>query len=181
MICTDKSGTWRAWRKLIHSGNIGSQSVNYANSAGSVAWGNVTGKPSSYTPASHTHSYAGSSSAGGSATSAVKLDTATAGSATQPVYFTGGKPAACTYTLGKSVPSNAVFTDTDTKNTAGSTDTSSKIFLVGATSQAASPQTYSDNQVYATNGQLNGNTMRVAEKVTMQYNSSTESLDFVFA
>ena len=61
---------------------------------------------------SHTHSYAGSSSAGGSATSAVKLDTATAGSATQPVYFTGGKPVATTYTLGASVPSGAKFTDT---------------------------------------------------------------------
>lgn len=61
---------------------------------------------------SHTHPYAGSASAGGSATSAVKLDTSTAGSATQPVYFSGGKPVACTYTLGKSVPSNAVFTDT---------------------------------------------------------------------
>lgn len=35
-----------------------------------------------------------------------------AGSETQPVYFSGGKPVACTYTLGKSVPSNAVFTDT---------------------------------------------------------------------
>ena len=33
------------WRELIHSGNIGSQSVNYADSAGSIAWGNVTGKP----------------------------------------------------------------------------------------------------------------------------------------
>ena len=32
-----------------------STSVDYANSAGSVAWGNVTGKPSTYTPASHTH------------------------------------------------------------------------------------------------------------------------------
>ena len=63
---------------------------------------------------SHTHSYAGSSSAGGSATSAVKLDTTTAGSATQPVYFTGGKPTACTYTLGCSVPSGAKFTDTNT-------------------------------------------------------------------
>lgn len=64
-----------------------------------------------YASSSHTHSYAGSSSAGGSATSAVKLDTS-AGSATQPVYFSGGKPVACSYTLGKSVPSNAVFTDT---------------------------------------------------------------------
>lgn len=69
---------------------------------------------SAYAAASHTHNYAGSSSAGGSATSAVKLDTSSAGSATQPVYFSDGKPVACTYTLGKSVPSNAVFTDTDT-------------------------------------------------------------------
>lgn len=45
---------------------------------------------------SHTHSYAGSSSVGGSATSAVKLDTTTAGDANTPVYFTGGKPVACT-------------------------------------------------------------------------------------
>ena len=59
----------------------------------------------------HTHQYAGSSSVGGSANSAVKLDSS-AGSATQPVYFSGGKPVAITYTLGKSVPSNAVFTDT---------------------------------------------------------------------
>ena len=60
---------------------------------------------------SHTHSYAGSSSVGGSATSAIKLDSS-AGSATQPVYFSDGKPVSCTYTLGKSVPSDAVFTDT---------------------------------------------------------------------
>lgn len=46
--------------------------------------------------------------------------------------------------------------DTDTKNTAGSTDTSSKIFLIGATSQAANPQTYSHDTVYiGTDGCLN--------------------------
>ena len=55
--------------------------------------------------------YAGSSSVGGSANSAVKLDSS-AGSATQPVYFNNGKPVKTTYTLGKSVPSDAVFTDT---------------------------------------------------------------------
>lgn len=59
----------------------------------------------------HTHNYAGSSSAGGSANSAVKLDSS-AGSATQPVYFADGKPVATTYTLGASVPSGAKFTDT---------------------------------------------------------------------
>lgn len=44
---------------------------------------------------------------------------------------------------------------TDTKNTAGSTDTSSKIFLIGATSQAANPQTYSHDTAYVgTDGKL---------------------------
>lgn len=87
---------------------------NFVGTASAVPWSGITGKPSTYTPSSHTHNYAGSSSAGGSANSAVKLDTTTSGSATQPVYFSGGKPVACTYTLGKSVPSNAVFTDTNT-------------------------------------------------------------------
>lgn len=96
------------------SGTWGINITGNAGSASSVAWGNVSGKPSTFTPASHTHNYAGSGSSGGSANSAVKLDTSTAGSATKPVYFSGGKPVACTYTLGKSVPSNAVFTDTNT-------------------------------------------------------------------
>ena len=38
--------------------------------------------------------------------------------------------------------------DTDTKNTAGSKDTSSKIFLIGATSQAANQETYSHDTAY---------------------------------
>ena len=40
---------------VIHSGSIGSQSVNYASSAGSVAWGNITSVPSTFTPTSHNH------------------------------------------------------------------------------------------------------------------------------
>lgn len=39
-------------------------------------------------------------------------------------------------------------TPTNTKNTAGSTDSSSKLFLIGATSQAANPQTYSHDTAY---------------------------------
>jgi hypothetical protein len=46
-----------------------------AATASSVAWGNITGKPSTFAPSSHTHNYAGSSSAGGAATSAIKLST----------------------------------------------------------------------------------------------------------
>ena len=55
--------------------------------------------------------YGFSGSLSGNASTATAL-TSNAGSTTQPIYFSGGKPVACTYTLGKSVPSNAVFTDT---------------------------------------------------------------------
>ena len=51
-----------------------------------------------FAAASHTHNYAGSSSSGGSATSAVKLTTS-AGSATEPVYFSDGKPVKCSRAL----------------------------------------------------------------------------------
>jgi hypothetical protein len=43
-------------------------------------------------------------------------------------------------------------TGSDTLNTAGSTDIATKIFLVGASSQAASAQTYSDDEVFTTGG-----------------------------
>lgn len=42
------SGKWSGWFKL---------NAGYADSAGSVAWANVTGKPSSYTPSAHTHAW----------------------------------------------------------------------------------------------------------------------------
>ena len=40
------AGSWKDWETIIDSSNIGSQSVNYAASAGSVAWTNVSGRPS---------------------------------------------------------------------------------------------------------------------------------------
>ena len=52
------------------------------------------------------------------AETATKLTTANAGSTTQPVYFTDGKPAPISYTIAKSVPSNAVFTDVNVTQTA---------------------------------------------------------------
>lgn len=73
----------------------------------------VTKGSGDYAAASHTHNYAGSGSAGGSANSAIKLDSS-AGSAIQPVYFKDGKPVATTYTLNKTVPADAKFTDTNT-------------------------------------------------------------------
>jgi len=49
-------------------------------------------------------------------------------------------------------------TDNDTKNTAGSTDSSKKLFLIGAETQAANPQTYSQDTAYVgTDGKLYSN------------------------
>lgn len=67
----NNKGDWSAWNTVYSTGNkptksdvgLGNvdntadseKSVKYAASAGGVAWGNVTDKPSTYTPASHTH------------------------------------------------------------------------------------------------------------------------------
>lgn len=50
------------------------------------------------------------------------------------------------HTVKTNVPTSAVFTDT--KNTAGSTNNTGKLFLVGALEQSANPQTYSNSNCY---------------------------------
>ena len=72
----------------------------------------VTKNAGDYAAAGHTHYYAGSSSVGGAATSANKLNT-NAGSSTTPTYFYNGVPVACT---GISV---ATVTATTTLNIPG--------------------------------------------------------------
>ena len=90
----------------------GSTTITYYRRPISALWTYIKSKADSmFAAKSHTHNYAGSGSAGGSANSAVKLDTAMAGSNTKPVYISDGKPVACSYSLGKDVPTNAVFTD----------------------------------------------------------------------
>lgn len=148
----------------------------------------------------HTHNYAGSASAGGSATSAVKLDTATAGSATQPVYFSGGKPVATTYTLGKSVPSNAVFTDTNTKVTQTAVTSASytnwRSLVWGAsnsTTEGFAPATATDGVFVSdtlscqpSSGTLKATTFKgtnvnLGGGCTMMYNTNNKCVDFVFS
>ena len=97
------------------------------------------------------HNYAGSSSKGGAATSANKLNT-DAGSATNPVYFANGIPVKCTYELNKTVPSDAVFTDTHYT-------TGVKVGASGTNSNAAVTNPYVkvlDNTTYRSQIQLKG-------------------------
>ena len=136
------------------------------NTDGTMTQNAITTALNSKANSSHTHNYAGASSAGGSANSAVKLDTSTAGSSTQPVYFSGGKPVACTYTLEKSVPSNAVFTDTNTW-----------IALKGATTSAAGTAGYAPApSAGAANRYLRSDgTWAVPPDTNTTYNAATTS------
>ena len=102
----------------------------------------------------HVHNYAGSSSAGGAATSADKLNT-DAGSATKPVYFSGGKPVECTHTLEKSVPSDAVFTDT---NVLSSYDSGKTTYLVGASDSGKTTGTLIKSSIYMSSNTIHGAT-----------------------
>ncbi len=109
---------------------------NWVGKDGQPNWlwgGNDVANMYVYNPSNFSVKYATSAGSAGSASSATTAGTCTgnsatataltssAGSATQPVYFSNGKPVVCTYTLGKSVPSNAVFTDTNTWRPLGTT------------------------------------------------------------
>ena len=117
----------------------GDTTTTYHRRPMSALWAYIKGKADVvFAAKSHTHNYAGSGSAGGSANSAVKLDTATAGSATKPVYIIGGKPVACTHSLDKDVPANAVFTDHTYANMTAATDSAAgKAGLVPAPAAGA--------------------------------------------
>lgn len=85
------------------------------------------------------------------------------------------------YASGQISDTSVAFTlmpiETDSANATNST---SKLFLVGATSQTASPDTYSNSNVYATNGVLNAKSFSVDASANIVYNSSSKSIDFTF-
>ena len=72
-----------------------------------------------------------------------------AGSTTQPIYFSNGVPVATTYALNKTVPSDAVFTDTKVNVTLGTT---TKAYLLGTstipTATAQAVESIADTGVY---------------------------------
>jgi hypothetical protein len=96
----------------------------------------------------------------GTATTATKLSNTTViGSTTNPVYFTsGGVPSACTYSLNKTVPSDAVFTDTKvTQASAITTNGEYPVLLANSTATTAITGT-------------------VNKTSTLKYNPSTQTL-----
>lgn len=57
------------------------------------------------------------------------------------------------------------ITLSQTKNTAGATDTSNKIYLIGAQTQSDNPQTYTDNELFVQNGFLSTSKLAINSTV----------------
>ena len=132
----------------------------------------------------HTHNYAGSSSAGGAATSANKLNT-NAGSATQPIYFSNGVPVATTYALNKTVPSNAVFTDTNNKVTQTITTTNAnyRVLLSSTADDTTRTEGARKDANFYYNPSTNALTVGsiVMGSATMTYDSTVGGIVITFA
>lgn len=160
-IRTANDLNWRPWRKVIHSGNIGNQSVNYASSAGSVAWNNVSGKPSVFTPADHSHNYLPLS--GGTMTGALNFAN----------------------NIWNAVGDDVAIGD---HNTAGSLgvkglNSTPKIsFLDSSGTILSSVGSDTSGEVCSSNNfNIKGTTMKLNNgAASIVYNSTTESIDFVF-
>lgn len=119
-----------------------SRLTNARNAADVYSWAKASTKPS-YTAnevgaLADTTKYAGASTAGGAATSAEKLtNTSKIGDTNKPVYFTAnGVPEAISYTIEKSVPSNAVFTDNNTTYTVATGDANGQIKVTPSSGSA---------------------------------------------
>ena len=148
-LTASASGATAAWSIDVVKGITVSRDAKGHVTGISVTSGKIPGNPNTdtkvtsvanhYTPATATGSDVSASASNGTPAwsddfvKGVTLNTDGKG------HVTG-----MTVTSGK-LPANP---NTDTKNTAGSTNTSSKIFLIGATSQAANPQTYSHDTAY---------------------------------
>jgi hypothetical protein len=65
------------------------------------------------------------------------------------------------------------FTDTDTLNTAGATNDTGTLYLIGAKTRTANPQTYSNSNVYATDGALYATSLVLSGDLTINGTTTT--------
>ena len=70
-------------------------------------------------------------------------------------------------------------TDTDTKNTAGSSNNENKLFLIGATSQTGSTQTYSNQKVYTQSKGVYANAFYAASDRRLKENIKDLDLNYL--
>lgn len=181
------AGSWKDWKTIIDSSNIGSQSVNYAASAGSVAWTNVSGRPSTMkNPSALSWSGYSSGSYDGSAAKSISIPNNTnqltngAGFITASASITGNAATATKVNhslsvFGKSFNGSADVTVADTDLIASiSTATSNLTDKTEILTSYASDNGFNDsngkNRIYrrpasAIWGYINSKTISNADKL----------------
>jgi len=211
---TDNTSDWGEWKYILTEVNYTDYTVKKDGTGASGNWGisisgNATTATSATTATTATYSYYPKIVA----SNEIRFDVATKPSSATDLYFgyawsDGSKDAKINnyvfdngnsalagikaanfngYTIASSIPSGAVFTDT--KNTAGSTNTDSALFLIGATSQAANPQTYSHDtvkinttgQIISTGYEMTTSSSMSNAKCQMRYEDSLQAIVFSFA
>ena len=99
----------------------------------------------------------------GNANTATKATQDSAGQQINTTYIKEITVSGQSITLKKGSNTTSTITTQDTKNTAGSTNSTSKLFLVGAASQSANPQTFSRSTAYiGTDGCLYSSSKKVS-------------------
>lgn len=95
-----------------------------------------------------------------------------------------GIPKAPTAAVGTNTTQIAttefVTTAISSSGNVGALNSTNKLYLVGAANQQSSVTSYSNSNVYATNGVLNAKSFSVDASANIIYNSSSKSIDFTF-
>ena len=157
---TNVKGNTAVYGATVSGVTIKGTTITGATICGTTIYEGGTKLADKYAPV-HDHPYAPSSHTGSVATTA----------ATGHVKISNGDVATVAHADGLVAGmdhSHSNYMTTDTKNTAGSTNSTSKLFLIGSTSQTASSQTYSNSNCYTQSNYLYSN----GEKVDMRLTTS---------
>ena len=132
-IGTTKNATHQRKLFISHNGSTASNTYFYADAAGTVSpYLNLgsSGSIASGNTRAVTGGVVYTALTNGTVT---KVGTATVGGTTTPIYLNAGVPTALSYTIAKSVPSNAVFTDTTYTVATGDANGQIKVTPAGGT------------------------------------------------
>lgn len=166
--------------------------TGFKNRSDTMTWGNQTGSVITYLSSSggggwgfrDNNPASGQMSMTIDGTIYIKEGAVNIGDAVKS-FSVSGKTVTYTTLWGNTGTFTTQDTDNDTKNTAGSTNSASKLYLIGATSQAANPTTNSYQYTYTNNGLLSalklGLNLNGTEKAHLEWNDTDQSIDFIFA
>lgn len=138
--------------------------------ASAVDWTDVIGKPTSFTPATHTHT----------PTQVGVIGTAPTNGQVAVFDGTTGRIKSTGYTIAKSVPSSAVFTDHLVQTAVNSAN--SKKYLIGVSGISSGTTAAYDTGVALTGnkGELQMTTLRLGDKATLSWNSTKNAIKVSF-